>query len=111
MLISLAVRFADHAPTLGSSLSVAAFNVGTAVCSWLAALALESALGATGPAVLGTAIAALTLIPAIALARTPAAARQRPPRGSRVLPPHASRPHEPRALPQPVGGRSADPHR
>ncbi|MEQ4720767.1 MFS transporter [Nonomuraea sp. B19D2] len=67
VLISLAVRFAGQAPTLGSSLSVSAFNFGTAVGSWMAGLALGSALGATGPAVVGTVIAALTLIPTIAL--------------------------------------------
>ena len=70
VLISLAVRYADHAPTLGSSLSVAAFNVGTAVSSWLGALALESALGAVGPVLVGAAISALTLVPAVALALT-----------------------------------------
>jgi DHA1 family inner membrane transport protein len=68
VLISLAVRFAGHAPTLGSSLSVAAFNVGTAVSSWLGALALGSGLGAVGPVAVGTAISALTLVPAVALA-------------------------------------------
>lgn len=68
VLIALAVRYADHAPTLGSSLSVAAFNFGTAAASWVGGLALESSLGAVGPVVVGTAIAALTLIPAITLA-------------------------------------------
>ena len=77
VLISLAVRFAGQAPTLGSSLSVSAFNVGTAAGSWMAGLALGSALGATGPAVVGTVIAALTLIPTIAIARTRRAAALR----------------------------------
>ncbi|MFI7636043.1 MFS transporter [Nonomuraea sp. NPDC049400] len=67
VLISLAVRFAGQAPTLGSSLSVSAFNFGTAAGSWMAGLALGSALGVTGPAVVGTVIAALTLVPTIAL--------------------------------------------
>lgn len=70
VLVSLAVRFAGHAPTLGSSLSVSAFNTGTAVGSWLAGLALVSPLGATGPAVVGTGIVAVTLLPTIALAVT-----------------------------------------
>lgn len=70
VLISLAVRFAGRAPTLGSAFSVSAFNVGTAVGSWFAGHALGSSLGATGPAVVGAVIAALTLIPTIAIAVT-----------------------------------------
>ncbi|MFD5156757.1 MFS transporter [Streptomyces hawaiiensis] len=77
VLMSLAVRFAGQAPTLGSALTVSAFNLGTAIGSWIAGLALESPLEATGPAVIGTVIAALTLIPTIAIAliqrRRPAA--------------------------------------
>lgn len=68
VLISLAVRYAAHAPTLGSSLSVAAFNFGTAAASWIGGIALGTGLGVRGPLVVGTAIAALTLIPATALA-------------------------------------------
>ncbi|MEU2776995.1 MFS transporter [Streptomyces sp. NPDC007162] len=68
VLISLGVRFAGQAPTLGSALTVSAFNLGTAIGSWIAGLALDSSLGATGPAVIGTVIAALTLIPTIAIA-------------------------------------------
>jgi predicted MFS family arabinose efflux permease len=56
------------APTLGVSMSVAAYNLGTAVGSWIAGLTLGSALGATGPAVAGTLIASLTLVPAVAIA-------------------------------------------
>ncbi|MFE3178144.1 MFS transporter [Amycolatopsis sp. NPDC059090] len=67
ILISLAVRYADHAPTLGSSLSVAAFNLGTAVASWVGGAALESGLGTVGPVVVGAVISAMTLIPVIAL--------------------------------------------
>ncbi|MFI6360821.1 MFS transporter [Streptomyces sp. NPDC050743] len=70
VLISLGVRFAGQAPTLGSALTVSAFNLGTAVGCWFAGLALESPLRATGPAAVGTAIAALTLIPTIAIALT-----------------------------------------
>jgi predicted MFS family arabinose efflux permease len=68
VLSSLGVRFAGVAPTLGVSMSVAAYNLGTAVGSWIAGLSLGSALGATGPAVVGTVLAALTLIPAVAIA-------------------------------------------
>jgi predicted MFS family arabinose efflux permease len=67
VLISLAVRFSGQAPTLGSALTVSAFNFGTAAGSWIAGLALDSTLGATGPAVVGTVIGALTLIPTITI--------------------------------------------
>ncbi|MCX4426480.1 MFS transporter [Streptomyces mirabilis] len=70
VLISLGVRFAGRAPTLGSALTVSAFNLGTAVGSWFAGLALESPLRATGPSAVGAAIGALTLIPTIAIALT-----------------------------------------
>ncbi|GEC09201.1 MFS transporter [Streptomyces spinoverrucosus] len=70
VLIALAVRFAGTAPTLGSALTVSAFNLGTAVGSWIAGLALDSTLGAMGPAAVGTVIAALTLIPTTAIALT-----------------------------------------
>ncbi|MER5975176.1 MFS transporter [Streptomyces sp. NPDC001857] len=68
VLISLAVRYAGRAPTLGSALTVSAFNLGTAVGSWAAGLTLDSALGVTGPAAVGTAVAALTLVPTTAIA-------------------------------------------
>ena len=70
VLIALGVRFAGKAPTLGSALTVSAFNLGTAVGSWIAGIALESSLGTTGPAAVGTVIAALTLIPTITIALT-----------------------------------------
>ncbi|MEU6555292.1 MFS transporter [Streptomyces sp. NPDC046915] len=69
VLISLAVRFAGRAPTLGSALTVAAFNLGTAAGSWIAGRALALPLGAAGPATVGSAVAALTLIPTIIIAR------------------------------------------
>lgn len=69
-LISMAVRFAGRTATLASALTVAAFNFGTAVGSLGAGLALDSELGAVGPAVVGTAIVALTLIPTTAIAVT-----------------------------------------
>ena len=63
ILIGKAVGYADQAPTLASALSTSAFNVGTAVGSWIAGFALSSALGATGPVVVGAAIAALYFLP------------------------------------------------
>jgi DHA1 family inner membrane transport protein len=68
VLIHLAVRFAGKAATLGSALSVSAFNAGTTVGTAIAGAALISPLGTTGPGLVGAIIAALTLIPAIALA-------------------------------------------
>jgi DHA1 family inner membrane transport protein len=69
VLSSLAVRFAGVAPTLGVAMSVSAYNLGTAVGSAIAGASLSSSLGAAGPAVVGTGIAALTLIPVITIAR------------------------------------------
>ena len=63
ILIGKAVGYAGHAPTLASALSTSAFNLGTAVGSWMAGYALQSALGATGPVLVGTAIAALYFVP------------------------------------------------
>jgi DHA1 family inner membrane transport protein len=68
VLMALAVRYADKTPTLASALTVSAFNLGTAIGSGIAGQALDSGLGSTGPAVVGTAIAALTLIPTTVLA-------------------------------------------
>jgi predicted MFS family arabinose efflux permease len=69
VLSALAVRFAGVAPTLGVAMSVSAYNLGTAVGSGIAGHALDSELGAAGPAAVGTAFAALTLVPTIAIAR------------------------------------------
>jgi predicted MFS family arabinose efflux permease len=68
VLSALAVRFAGVAPTLGVAMSVSAYNLGTAVGSGIAGHALDSELGATGPALVGTGFAALTLVPTIAIA-------------------------------------------
>lgn len=68
VLIHLAVRFAGQTATLGSALSVAAFNAGTAVGTAIAGAALTSPLGLHGPATVGTVIVALTLLPTTALA-------------------------------------------
>jgi DHA1 family inner membrane transport protein len=68
VLSSMAVRFAGVAPTLGVAMSVAAYNLGTAVGSWVAGLTLSSGLGTGGPAAVGTLIAALTLLPTVAIA-------------------------------------------
>lgn len=69
VLIGMAVRYAAQAPTLASALSTSSFNLGTAIGSWLAGFALESALGATGPVLVGTCIAALYFVPLTLLLR------------------------------------------
>jgi len=51
------------------AMSVSAYNLGTAVGSWVAGHTLDSGLGAAGPALVGTAFAALTLVPTITIAR------------------------------------------
>jgi predicted MFS family arabinose efflux permease len=68
VLSALAVRFAGVAPTLGVAMSVSAYNLGTAVGSGVAGRALDSGLGATGPAVVGVCFAVLTLVPTVAIA-------------------------------------------
>jgi DHA1 family inner membrane transport protein len=77
VVTALAVRFGGEAPTLAAALSTSGFNVGVAAGSWGAGIALDSPLGPTGPALLGTAIAAATLIPlgvlAVRRTRTPTA--------------------------------------
>ncbi|WP_448638949.1 MFS transporter [Geodermatophilus sp. URMC 63] len=79
VLQALAVRLAGVAPTLGVAMAVAAFNLGAAIGSGIAGSALDSGLGAIGPAVVGTGIAALTLVPTITIA----VLRRRSPAGSR----------------------------
>lgn len=68
MVPSLGVRFAGVAPTLDVALSASAYNLGTAVSCWLAGRALGAGLGTTGPAAVGTVIAALTVVPTVVLA-------------------------------------------
>ncbi|WP_280423831.1 MFS transporter [Nocardia carnea] len=68
VLIAQTMRFAGNGSRLASSLATAAFNLGTAAGSALAATTLSTALGVTGPAVLGAAITATALIPIAALA-------------------------------------------
>lgn len=76
---ALALRFAGSAPTLASGLSGAAPNIGIAVGSWTAGIALTSPLGQAGPPLVGTAATALTLIPLTALALMHATRSEAPP--------------------------------
>ncbi|MFD6358398.1 MFS transporter [Streptomyces roseolus] len=70
VVTSLAVRFAGDAPTLTSALTTSAYNTGIAAGSALAGTAMNTSLGLTGPALVGTVSAALTLLPLIALTLT-----------------------------------------
>lgn len=64
----LAVRFGHTGPALSAALTVSAFNVGIAAATWLAGLALDSTLGATGPSLVGAAMAIAGLLPLVVLA-------------------------------------------
>jgi DHA1 family inner membrane transport protein len=68
VLGALVMRFAGSAPTLASALASSSSNVGIAVGSWVAGIALASPLGQAGPPLVGTVTAALTLVPLTALA-------------------------------------------
>jgi predicted MFS family arabinose efflux permease len=68
VLGALVRRFAGSAPTLASALASSSSNVGVAVGSWAAGIALASPLGQAGPPLVGTVTAALTLVPLTALA-------------------------------------------
>ncbi len=68
VVTGLAVRYAGKAPTLAAALSVSAFNLGIALGSWAGGRALDSPLGAIGPAVVGAGGAALGIVPLVMLA-------------------------------------------
>lgn len=74
VLIAQTLRFAGHGSRLASSLATAAFNLGTAAGSALAATTLTTGLGVTGPAVLGAAVTATALLPLAVLAARPGTA-------------------------------------
>jgi DHA1 family inner membrane transport protein len=76
VVTSLAVRFAGDAPTLTSALTTSAYNTGIATGSALAGSAMNTSLGLTGPALVGTLFATLTLLPLIALVLTGTGTRQ-----------------------------------
>lgn len=83
---TLAVRFASNAPTLAYALSAAAFNLGIAIGSLIAGIALDSSLGLTGPALVGMIMVALGLIPLLGLTAI---------RATRTDPPSALEPSQP----------------
>lgn len=64
----LAVRFGHRSPSLAAALAVSAFNVGIAAGSAFAGAALGSALGTTGPEVVGAVMVCLGLVPLAILA-------------------------------------------
>ncbi|MFF2083549.1 MFS transporter [Nocardia sp. NPDC058176] len=68
VLIAHTMRHAAPGSTLASSLATAAFNLGTAAGSAVAATTLTTTLGVVGPAVLGAGLTASALIPLAFLA-------------------------------------------
>ncbi len=68
VLGALIMRFAGSAPTLASGLGSSASNVGIAIGSGVAGVALTSSLRQAGPPLVGALAAALTLVPLTALA-------------------------------------------
>jgi DHA1 family inner membrane transport protein len=68
VLGALIMRFAGAAPTLASALASSASNVGIALGSGVAGIALVSSLREAGPPLVGSVAAALTLVPLTALA-------------------------------------------
>lgn len=68
VLIAQTLRHAGTGSTLASSLTTAAFNLGTAAGSALAATTLSTPLGVVGPAVLGAALTGSALAPVAVLA-------------------------------------------
>lgn len=64
----LAVRFAATAPTLAAAISVAAFNGGTALGTWIGAGTLDSDLGLLGPLTVGLVMAVLGVVALAAMA-------------------------------------------
>ncbi|MCW2947146.1 MAG: major facilitator superfamily 1 [Actinoallomurus sp.] len=95
---ALSVRFAHSAPTVAAALAVSGFNTGIALGSWVAGSALDSSLGLTGPALVGTVMIALGLIPLIALAAI---------RATRTDTPGVLRPDEEAALGAAAAARRA----
>ncbi|MCX5328904.1 MFS transporter [Streptomyces sp. NBC_00140] len=87
VVTSLAVRYAGNAPTLTSALTTSAYNTGIAAGSAIAGRAMDSSLGLTGPPLVGTVSAVLTLVPLLALAVS------RTPRTARVLAQRTASPH------------------
>jgi DHA1 family inner membrane transport protein len=86
----LSVALAGSAPTLAAAVTVSAFNAGIAAGSSIAGYALNSSLGATGPATVGVVMVTLGLGPLIVLAakrvrrRPPASEHRRNSRTARV---------------------------
>ncbi|MFD3838093.1 MFS transporter [Streptomyces sp. NPDC058642] len=79
VLGALALRFSGSAPNLVSGLSGSAPNVGIAIGSWTAGVALTSPLRQAGPPLVGTVAAVLTLVPLTALALMRATRSETPP--------------------------------
>lgn len=68
VLVSLAIRYGGDAPTLAGAMPTSIFNLGTAVGTGITGAALDSGMGASAPAVIGSISAVLVFIPLATLA-------------------------------------------
>lgn len=78
ILVDLAVRYGDQAPTLASAMATSTFNLGTATGTWVTGLALASDLGTLAPPLVGVVFAASIFLPLGVLAHTERRIRSRP---------------------------------
>ncbi len=91
VLIAQTMQSAAPGSTLASSLATAAFNLGTAAGSALAATTLTTSLGVLGPSVLGAGLTASALIPLTVLAATRATSVTEPHPETRTAEPAPAR--------------------
>lgn len=63
ILVALAVRFGDTAPTLATAMPTSIFNLGTAIGTGISAATLHTGVGALGPVIVGACAAALLFVP------------------------------------------------
>jgi DHA1 family inner membrane transport protein len=68
ILVALAVRFGDDAPTLAAAMPTSIFNLGTAVGTGITSMLLGTSFGTVAPAIVGTVFAVLIFLPLTALA-------------------------------------------
>jgi len=67
VLVHLALRYGDAAPTLASAMAISSFNVGTAAGTGITGLVLLTPAGTLAPALVGTVFALVVFLPLTAL--------------------------------------------
>ena len=67
VLVHLALRYGDAAPTLASAMAISCFNVGTAAGTGITGLVLLTRVGTLAPALVGTVLALVVFLPLTAL--------------------------------------------